>query len=77
MSAENPVIAAFDGRSGGRDALALATALANALGTGAIAAFAFPSEASPSAVPREQLRAQADEELAAAVAQVSAEPRTI
>jgi nucleotide-binding universal stress UspA family protein len=77
MSAGNPVIAAFDGRSGGRDALALAVVLADALDTGAIAAFAFPSEASPSAVPREQLRDQAEAELAAAVAQVSAEPRTI
>jgi nucleotide-binding universal stress UspA family protein len=77
MSVGNPVIAAFDGRSGGRDALALAVVLADALDTGAIAAFAFPPEASPSAVPREQLRDQAEADLAAAVAQVSAEPRTI
>lgn len=64
-----PVVAGIDGRSGGRDALALGAGLAQALGTELSAAFIFASEATPSAVPREQRRAEAAELLAGSLAE--------
>jgi nucleotide-binding universal stress UspA family protein len=56
----SPVVVGYDGRPQGRDALALGSSLARALGARLIVAAVYPSQDVVSSLPAEEQRARAD-----------------